>query len=82
MKTPKTNAGLGVGWLQLATYPQSPFSGPVGCCDVTDLYQAFSQRTSPGRLWISLSADSLLVLAQRALEKAPSVKEKTTKIFT
>jgi len=56
MKTPKANAGLGVGWLQLATYPQSPFSGPVGCCDVTDLYQAFSQRTSPGRLWISLSA--------------------------
>ena len=56
MKTPKANAGLGVGWLQLATYPQSPFSGPVGCCDVTDLYQAFSQRTGPGRLWISLSA--------------------------
>src|SRR6516162_11003313 len=56
MKTPKTNAGLGVGWLQLATYPQSPSSGPVGCCDVTDLYQAFSQRTGPGRLWISLSA--------------------------
>jgi hypothetical protein len=43
-------------WLQFATYPQSPSSGPVRCCDVTDLYQAFSQRTGPGRLWISLSA--------------------------
>ena len=52
----KTNAGRGAGWLQLATYPQSPFSGPAHCCDVTDLYQAFSQRTGPGRLWISLGA--------------------------
>ena len=52
----KTNAGHGVGWLQLATFPQSPFSGPARCCDVTDLFQAFSQRTGPGRLWISLGA--------------------------
>src|SRR5262245_759706 len=52
----KTNAGRRGGWLQLATYPQSPFSGPARCCDVTDLYQAFSQRTGPGRLWISLVA--------------------------
>src|SRR5262249_23483096 len=52
----KTNAGRRGGWLQLATYPQSPFSGPARCCDVTDLYQAFSQRTGPGRLWISLGA--------------------------
>ena len=55
-KTPKTNAGRWCPWLQFATYPQSPSSGPVRCCDVTDLYQAFSQRTGPGRLWISLSA--------------------------
>jgi hypothetical protein len=34
--------------VQLATYPQSPFPGPVRCCDVADLYQAFSQRTGPG----------------------------------
>src|SRR6516162_6208766 len=52
----KTNAGRWCPWLQFATYPQSPSSGPVRCCDVTDLYQAFSQRTGPGRLWISLSA--------------------------
>src|SRR6516162_719065 len=52
----KTNAGRRGGGLQLATYPQSPFSGPARCCDVTDLYQAFSQRTGPGRLWISLGA--------------------------
>src|SRR5215469_8090255 len=52
----KTNAGRRGGWLQLATYPQSPFSGPARCCDVRDLYQAFSQRTGPGRLWISLVA--------------------------
>jgi len=42
--------------VQLATYPQSPFPGPVRCCDVADLYQAFSQLTGPGRLWISLDA--------------------------
>lgn len=47
---------LGVGWPQLATYPQSPFSGPVCCCDVAYLCQAFSQPTGPGRLWISLGA--------------------------
>ena len=46
----------GVGWPQLATYPQSPFSGPASCCDVAYLSQAFSQRTGPGRLWISLGA--------------------------
>ena len=49
----------GVGWPQLATYPQSPFSGPACCCDVAYLSQAFSQPTSPGRLWISLGANSL-----------------------
>ena len=49
----------GVGWPQLATYPQSPFSGPACCCDVAYLSQAFSQPTGPGRLWISLSANSL-----------------------
>jgi len=47
------------GWLQLATYPQSPFSGPACCCDVAYLSQAFSQPTGPGRLWISLGASSL-----------------------
>ena len=41
---------------QCATYPQSPFSGPSRCCDVTDLSQAFSQHAGPGRLWISLDA--------------------------
>jgi len=45
-----------VEWPQLATYPQSPLSGPACCCDVVDLYQAFSQPTGPGRLWISLVA--------------------------
>jgi len=34
--------------VQLATYPQSPFPGPVRCCDVADLYQAFSQLTGRG----------------------------------
>jgi hypothetical protein len=51
--------GAGAARLQLATYPQSPFSGPAHCCDVTDLYQAFSQCTGPGRLWISLDAGLL-----------------------
>ena len=46
-----------VGWPQLATYPQSPFSGPACCCDVAYLSQAFSQAHRPGgRLWISLGA--------------------------
>src|SRR5262245_26312695 len=48
--------GSGVARPQLATYPQSPSSGPVRCCDVTDLSQAFSQPPGPGRLWISLGA--------------------------
>jgi hypothetical protein len=38
--------GAGADLVQLTTYPQSPFSGPARCCDVTDLYQTFSQRTS------------------------------------
>jgi hypothetical protein len=53
--------GAGVGWPQLATYPQSPFSGPARRCDVAYLSQAFSQPTGPGRLWISLGAGLLLV---------------------
>jgi hypothetical protein len=36
-----------------------PLSGPACCCDVAYLYQAFSQPTGPGRLWISLVAISL-----------------------
>jgi hypothetical protein len=32
------------------------FPGPACCCDVAYLYQAFSQPTGPGRLWISLGA--------------------------
>ena len=55
----------GVGWPQLATYPQSPFSGPACCCDVAYLSQAFSQPTGPGRLWISLSANSLSATVRR-----------------
>ena len=31
------------------------FPGRRRCCDVAYLYQAFSQHTGPGRLWISLS---------------------------
>ncbi len=46
-------------WPQLATYP--PFSGPACCCDVTYLYQTFSQHAGPGRLWISLGAGLLYV---------------------
>jgi transposase InsO family protein len=42
--------GSGVDWLQLATYPQSPFSGPVRCCDVKDLYQAFRAAHRPGAI--------------------------------
>jgi len=63
LKTQRQTLGAGAHWPQLATYPQSPFSGPVRCCDVTDLYQAFSQRTGPGRLWISLGAHWLFVLS-------------------
>ena len=58
-KTQRQPMGAGTDRLQLATYPQSPFSGPARCCDVTDLYQAFSQRTGPGRLWISLDSGLL-----------------------
>jgi hypothetical protein len=61
--------GAGADRVQLATYPQSPFSGPARCCDVTDLYQAFSQRTGPGRLWISLDAGLLFVLDRARAKK-------------
>jgi hypothetical protein len=61
--------GAGAARVQLATYPQSPFSGPARCCDVTDLYQAFSQRTGPRRLWISLDA---VVVARFGLGQAKS----------
>jgi hypothetical protein len=61
--------GAGADRVQLATYPQSPFSGPARCCDVTDLYQAFSQRTGPGRLWISLDAGLLFVLDRGRAKK-------------
>jgi len=64
----------GADRVQLATYPQSPFSGPARCCDVTNLYQAFSQRTGPGQLWKSLGAGLLFVLDRgvRARENATS----------
>ena len=72
--------GAGAGRVQLATYPQSPFSGPARCCDVTDLYQAFSQRTGPGRLWISLDAGVLFVLdwdrAKKQQAQTPGQKQK------
>ena len=73
--------GAGAARVQLATYPQSPFSGPVRCCDVTDLYQAFSQRTGPGRLWISLDADLLFVLDGQA-QKAIRARSKTRNNFS
>ncbi len=66
--------GAGAARLQLATYPQSPFSGPAHCCDVTDLYQAFSQRTGPGRLWISLDAPVCCPLSIDRATKKPSRK--------
>ena len=58
-KAPKTNDRRWSRGPQLATYPQSPLSGPAGCSDVAYLSQAFSQPTGPGRLWISLGASSL-----------------------
>jgi hypothetical protein len=61
-KPERQTMGAGAARVQRATYPQSPFSGPARCCDVTDLYQAFSQRTGPGRLWISLDAGLSFVL--------------------
>jgi hypothetical protein len=67
--------GAGAARLQLATYPQSPFSGPAHCCDVTDLYQAFSQRTGPGRLWISLDAGLLSNFQQPRPKKKNEPKD-------
>jgi hypothetical protein len=37
----------GLGWPQLATYPQSPISRPAGCCDVAYLCQ--HSRNPPGQ---------------------------------
>ena len=52
----KTSAMSGGTRLQFATYPQSPDSGPLCCCDVMNPCRAFSQQSGPGRLRISLSA--------------------------
>jgi hypothetical protein len=65
----------GVGWPQLATYPQSPFSGPACCCDVAYLSQAFSQPTSPGRLWISLGANSWPEISSKMTESKHELKQ-------
>src|SRR6202035_3833040 len=66
-----------VGWPQLATYPQSPFSGPACCCDLAYLSQAFSQPTGPGRLWISLGASLLFVPTEkRKARGVPLTKRK------
>jgi hypothetical protein len=46
-------------WSRVAATPDLPtiaFFRAACCCDVAYLSQAFSQPTSPGRLWISLSA--------------------------
>jgi hypothetical protein len=63
-----------VGWPQLATYPQSPFSGPACCCDVAYLSQAFSQPTGPGRLWISLGASLLVVPTETTSQLLTKIK--------
>ena len=65
----------GVEWPQLATYPQSPFSGPACCCDVAYLYQAFSQPTGPGRLWISLGASLLSDISSQMTESNHELKQ-------
>jgi hypothetical protein len=75
-KARKTNPGGCADRVQFATYPQSPFSGPVRCCDVTDLCQAFSQRTGSGRLWISLGAGLFVGITQtnpRKKTRNPSI---------
>jgi hypothetical protein len=64
-----------VGWPQLATYPQSPFSGPACCCDVAYLSQAFSQPTGPGRLWISLGASSSSETSSQMTESNHELKQ-------
>jgi hypothetical protein len=68
-------APWGVEWSQLATYPQSPFSGPACCCDVAYLYQAFSQPTGPGRLWISLGASLLSNTSSQMTESNHELKQ-------
>jgi hypothetical protein len=65
----------GVEWPQLATYPQSPFSGPACCCDVAYLSQAFSQPTGPGRLWISLSAILLSDISSQMTKSNHELKQ-------
>src|SRR5258708_8084167 len=72
LKPERQTRGAGAARVQPAPYPQSPFSGPARCCDVTDLYQAFSQRTGPGRLWISLDAGVLFVWIAAGPKKAAS----------
>ena len=81
MKTPKANAGLGVGWLQLATYPQSPFSGPVGCCDVTDLYQAFRAAHRPGAIMDKSERRFVACLGPEGPRKGPISERKNHKDF-
>jgi hypothetical protein len=71
----KDSGSPGVEWPQLATYPQSPFSGPACCCDVAYLSQAFSQPTGPGRLWISLGASLLSDTSLQMTESNHELKQ-------
>ena len=49
----------GVGWPQLATYPQSPFFRAGVLLRRSVPVPGILATTGPGRLWISLSANSL-----------------------
>jgi hypothetical protein len=49
----------GVGWLQLATYPQSPFFRAGVLLRRSVPVPGILATHRPGRLWISLSANSL-----------------------
>jgi hypothetical protein len=65
-------------WSRVAAIRDLPtiaFSGPACCCDVAYLYQAFSQPTGPGRLWISLGASLLSDISSQMTESNHELKQ-------
>jgi len=57
--------------VQLATYPQSPLSGPARCCDVTDLCQGFRAAHRPGAIMDKSGRRFVARLGPRAPRKGP-----------
>src|SRR6516162_1192896 len=84
-RTPKPERqtlGAGAARTQLATYPQSPLSGPARCCDVTDLYQAFRAAHRPGAIMDKSERRFVACLGPVGPRKGPISERKKPQRFS